>query len=899
MKTGHRKANILQGYYKASKNVAPQYSYRGGNTKNTSRKLQFDSKDSPSKFNLKVVESIQHKRIKVQESGNEEIPVITKCDKTSKYKGKRRYNRELPRHKVNRADYIAQAQQKKRLVKREDKEMNDMKDRTALYQKYPNSKQQSFVSFENLNSKESLVSRKRTRGVRMLESSVNRPGKKVSSPIPPKSLAQKELDREWVQDLPQGLSKKQKEHLLSLEDQAERNRELSRMTDSGEGSQRNPKSSLAVLRLRKSHLLNKTKNQSNKNSDYGRKLDEIHYENFVKNQRKHTNKNSEDNYQRRQQVSKKVSPLEIVSRIRARGEKARQQSIHNTPKSTPKQRSSHKSPLNKDKLSPVPFPSFDSDKKEIEKYSEIASSVAQDDMEVESQPPVIEKDIFNPLKIEEKGIKKLEPETKPMEVVDKVQNQAKDVSVPLVTEIIRQPLRDSSYEMMSHAPPRQMNKMTPTPIGKGKQIIESIKVQHGNLRSPAKINNRMLISSEEPSLQPLLDTDSEFKTPLPKKPRSASKKDSRKTKEFITTFPMRIDFNERPKEYDEIILPKKLQLVFDFFVELDNAINNCKRRGKIPILSNLKPFIEQSTNRSFDIDHFKKVYYVSPELYYYSWQPSQGNSSHELRIEIPENIEEIITKVHKKSIAVELIRNPLSEPMTNFLSNKRKIIMRTRLILYIENLHKNFLNQNKLSSLEFNAVKGWHPNFDLESVMDLQRKTLKNAPKSKKGETITEFLKNKNIKNALLKRENESMKSEIHHSAQTTNSSLAYPSPEKRSPAKINNSMISPSFYRRIENKERIYKEEKKNLERESKKEEYKRKQELMLKIAMAVKNVFSVQKKVSTLFLNNVLKYLNDKQRGNFYSKKELINTLKEISEIVPEWLTLKKHDRGFLVKI
>jgi glutamyl/glutaminyl-tRNA synthetase len=367
---------------------------------------------------------------------------------------------------------------------------------------------------------------------------------------------------------------------------------------------------------------------------------------------------------------------------------------------------------------------------------------------------------------------------------------------------------------------------------------------------------------------------------------------------------MRIDFNDRPKEYDQIILPKKLQLIFDFFVELDNAIDACKRRGKIPILPNLKQYIEMATHRNFDINHFRKVYYVAPELYYYNWQTVPGGTTQEIRIEIPENIEEIITKVHKKSVTVEVKNSPIIDPMTNFLSNKRKIIMRTRLILYIENLHKNFLNQQGCRNADYNAVKGWHPNFDIENIMDLQKKTIKNMPRTKKGETISEFLKKKNIKNTLLKRTSEvyssGLKADINQASQSTgHSSFAYPSPEKRSPAKINSGIISPSFYKRIEAKERIYKEEKKKLENESKRGEGKRKTELMLKIAQAVKSVFSVKGKVNTLFLNHVLKYLNGADAGNYYSKKDLINTLKEIACDVPEWLTLKKHDRGFLVKI
>lgn len=72
-----------------------------------------------------------------------------------------------------------------------------------------------------------------------------------------------------------------------------------------------------------------------------------------------------------------------------------------------------------------------------------------------------------------------------------------------------------------------------------------------------------------------------------------------------------------------------------------------------------------------------------------------------------------------------------------------------------------------------------------------------------------------------------------------------------------------------------------------------------MLTIIYSVKSLFCVNGKVNTLFLNNVLKHLNDNQRGHFYDKKELFSTIKEISKLVPEWLTLKEHERGFLVKI
>lgn len=165
-------------------------------------------------------------------------------------------------------------------------------------------------------------------------------------------------------------------------------------------------------------------------------------------------------------------------------------------------------------------------------------------------------------------------------------------------------------------------------------------------------------------------------------------------------------------------------------------------------------------------------------------------------------------------------------------------------------------------------------------------------------------MKSNNIRNNIMKRSSDAMSRSsstgaLTSSYSTTNSSLILHS-SKRSPAKItNDAKISPNLYKRIEDKGRMYEIERQNLLSNSQKDCIRRKQELMLKIAQAVKNIFSVQGKVNTLFLNHVLKHLNDSHRGKFYEKKELIQTLKEISKIVPEWLNLKQHDRGFLVKI
>lgn len=479
--------------------------------------------------------------------------------------------------------------------------------------------------------------------------------------------------------------------------------------------------------------------------------------------------------------------------------------------------------------------------------------------------------------------------------------------MPLIKEIQPKEVIFNTVEVPEISK-RELSNPSPAPTSESinREVVQEVKdTNKGQKRTPAKLTNKVIYSSPL-KMEPMMDSGSEFKTPLPKKSKSVSSVRSSPTtaKNIVNTFSMRKYEEVLSKEYDEILLPKNFQLVLDFFTELDNAINNCKRRGKTPILSNLKPYIEMATNRTFGLEHFQKVFYCACDLFYYTWQQIDRNGEQEIRIEIPENIEEILSSIEKKAVVVNLIKQPLQEVMTNFVLNKRKKLIRARLMQYTRSIHCQFLTSIGDRSYDFLQQKGWHPDFSPEGACDIPAKGLQDMPKNRKAETIGQFLKNKNIKNNILKKSNETLSqsssADILPSSWSTYATSLLNSSNKRSPAKITNpAKISPTFYKRIETKGKMYEMEKKSMIYESERESSKRKQELMLKIAQAVKSVFSVQGKVNTLFLNHVLKHLNDSQRGNFYEKKELIETLKEISKIVPEWLSLQQHDRGFLVKV
>ena len=75
---------------------------------------------------------------------------------------------------------------------------------------------------------------------------------------------------------------------------------------------------------------------------------------------------------------------------------------------------------------------------------------------------------------------------------------------------------------------------------------------------------------------------------------------------------------------------------------------------------------------------------------------------------------------------------------------------------------------------------------------------------------------------------------------------------------------VSPDFLARvsnplpqIQNKEMIIKSEKDRFEERSKMEKIKRRKQMMLRIADAIKSIFSMKQNVSTLSIAHVIKYL------------------------------------------
>ena len=390
---------------------------------------------------------------------------------------------------------------------------------------------------------------------------------------------------------------------------------------------------------------------------------------------------------------------EYLTTIRNRGEAAKNKRRAETQKLSTENKIWF-TPQNMNKIAPIPFPNLEIDEKHLD---------------------------F--IEAERKELNHIEPKStdlnaidKTFELVDKVQ-YPKDVSlgINLVKEVQSIPEFDVSIDIEVSNPTSAETQIRD--IEMEPEVISEIKEAKNNVRTPAKVTNKTKWHFEMNKIVMTPIKSFQFKAPLPKKKHSIEEPQPQaKTKEIIHTFALRIDAKEILKEYDEIVLPKKLQLIFEIFMNIDNAINSWKRRGKIPTMSNIKPYVEQATNRSFNNEQFAQVLYVAPELYYYTWHEMQGSNNFELRIDIPENIEDIMARIGRKEFTVQVKYSPISEPMTNFLINKRKILFRSRLILYISKLHKSYLNSKGIKDYDFIAEKGWHADFDEENIIDIPPK---------------------------------------------------------------------------------------------------------------------------------------------------------------------------------
>lgn len=109
----------LNSFFNKSKSGITTNTYSGKGGYKSARTYNFES---PKKQNLKVIDQIREKKVTVQEDFDFKITESRSRDKSSKYKGKKHFNKTEPRSLSHRGRDVAPKFQRKRSVKREAKE---------------------------------------------------------------------------------------------------------------------------------------------------------------------------------------------------------------------------------------------------------------------------------------------------------------------------------------------------------------------------------------------------------------------------------------------------------------------------------------------------------------------------------------------------------------------------------------------------------------------------------------------------------------------------------------------------------------------------------------------------------------------------------------------------------
>eukprot|EP00347_Sterkiella_histriomuscorum_P020493 403337591 len=332
----------------------------------------------------------------------------------------------------------------------------------------------------------------------------------------------------------------------------------------------------------------------------------------------------------------------------------------------------------------------------------------------------------------------------------------------------------------------------------------------------------------------------------------------------------------------ELVLPSHYKLLLDLQGHLDTSLSFIKRRKQLGKFDELKKSIESTLGRKFDISHFKQMLTIAPDFYSYKWEQITHHAQPQLVIDIKQS---------------DICQQSLDE---------RHKIFKQRLYDYCRGHYDQFIQklkqQQNLSSqefLDFDPYKEqmWHHSFDPHTVEPIPMTDIAHDMKNyKRSETVLDFLNKSNIQQSLVQ---QALEKSVIINKQTQSSSQQQPDDKEllQLTALSQKTGLSIETLRLIKAKEGAIKQSQNIMNKSMVLQDSQKKFQTLSKISEQIRLQMNF-KNVSALYLNDLVKSLNDNLRGNFQSTSDLCANIEELATLVPEWLTLKDV-KGRLVKI
>lgn len=315
-----------------------------------------------------------------------------------------------------------------------------------------------------------------------------------------------------------------------------------------------------------------------------------------------------------------------------------------------------------------------------------------------------------------------------------------------------------------------------------------------------------------------------------------------------------------------------------------------KNRSKILKFDQISASVEATTNRRFSLRHFCQMLTAVPTLYKYEWKKVTGEQSYSLVLEIPD----------------EDFNSP-------DWVNKRAENLKSELLRRTAVCHDKFLKQmiNKRPSLkdylsDFDPIaqKSWYHEFDPNDpkfVPQLAPAKLEEQPRAQRSESVSEFLKRTRSSQKKESLNKCSLVTSSHLSIEKAQpnalASLSKPLPESTKVETTVNG-IPVDLLKRIQEKEKVHIQEKKEAEAEYENNKHNFLKESLIRLIDSLKSIFSVRR-VNTLYLSKLLSELEDSQRGRFDTTVDMKDYIQHIHSASPKWMKLISLPNGVLVKI
>ena len=336
--------------------------------------------------------------------------------------------------------------------------------------------------------------------------------------------------------------------------------------------------------------------------------------------------------------------------------------------------------------------------------------------------------------------------------------------------------------------------------------------------------------------------------------------------------------DELKKKKIELQLPLKYKVLLRSFIELDSIINHFKtiKSNKTINLNRISNSIESSFKHRFNLDIFRQILFIVPHFFIIKWIKNFENNDFDLLIDIPKDIEKrskSFTHLTKKDLFANITKNfaPEYKILSNNILNQRKETFK-KILLEIVNLqHEKYLKKNKIENYDPYIIGSWHKNFDIENIRDIPKFEIESKPK--KINYYQHCIINNDIKKKLIEKALNDDKEIIENK---------YTILEK---------YCSKDFINNLRKKEEAIKISNEILKFSQNHHEKQELSKCIPNLIIQIQSLCLLHKKESWNISELISKLLTIKNINNFFNQNNILNYIKILIKIFPNWIKLIGH--------